>query len=77
MAIELRKMLQDLYQEKERIERAIASLESLLNHRDATPPLFMQKRGRKSMGAAERREVSERMKKYWADRRKKERRAVS
>ena len=51
--------------EKKRLETAIASLESLAakGGDDISP----RRRGRKSMGEAERRVVSERMKKYWAN----------
>jgi len=49
----------------------IASLEELQRTAGALPvlPKGMQRRGRKSMDAAERQEVSERMKRYWAGRR--------
>ena len=70
--MDLRKTIQDLYAEKEKLERVIASLEEL--HRTAADnatlvPGRTRRRGRKSMGAQERLEVSERMKKYWAGRR--------
>jgi hypothetical protein len=58
--------------EKERLERAIALLEELQGGggRGAHPPdIKPERRGRKSMSEDERREVSERMKKYWASRR--------
>jgi len=70
--MDLNKALQDLYAEREKLERAIASLEAL--QRAATEfsslPKIGKRRGRKSMNATERAEVSERMKKYWASRRK-------
>jgi predicted nucleic acid-binding protein len=70
--MDLRKAIQDLYAEKERIERVIASLEELQRTSSALPELARMagRRGRKDMGAEERLEVSERMKKYWASRRK-------
>ena len=66
--MDLRKTIQDLYAEKEKLEQVIASLEEL--QRNATPVGRLhaagKRRGRKSMGAQERLDVSERMKKYWA-----------
>ena len=65
--------IQDLYAEKEKLERVIASLEDLQRAAGGgIPPVPKtgKQRGRKSMGADERREVSARMKKYWAGRRK-------
>jgi hypothetical protein len=69
--MDLRKTIQDLYAEKERLERVIASMEELQRATAANPmlPGHRKRRGRKSMGAEERQEVSERMKKYWATRR--------
>ena len=73
--MDLLKILQDLYSEKDKLERVIASLEELQRAASATPlvPGRNTRRGRKSMGAQERREVSDRMKKYWAGRRGKTR----
>jgi len=71
--MDLYKAIQDLYAEKDKLERVIASLEELQRTAAATAPLLpkgAKRRGRKSMGARERAEVSERMKKYWASRRK-------
>jgi hypothetical protein len=69
--MDLHKTIQDLYAEKEKLERVIASLEELQRASDANPmiPGGGKRRGRKSMGAQERQDVSERMKKYWASRR--------
>ena len=67
--MDVREALQQLYAEKKRLENVIASLELLLrNSEDDAPPL-RSRRGRKSMSPEERQKVSERMKKYWADRR--------
>jgi hypothetical protein len=71
MAMDLEKAIEQLYAEKERLERVIQALEELQRtggaiSQEARP---RSRRGRKSMGAAERLEVSERMKKYWASRR--------
>jgi hypothetical protein len=76
--MDLTKTIQDLYAEKERLERVIASLEELQRAAAANPqaPDRNKRRGRKSMGAEERLEVSERMKKYWASRRGKQRKKI-
>ena len=58
----------------QQLEAAIVELESLNAPNSAQAALLDQlkvsKRGRKSMGEAEREQVSERMKRYWAGRRK-------
>jgi hypothetical protein len=71
--MDLYKAIQDLYAEKEKLERVIASLEEL--QRTAadgvpSPAKPGRRRGRKSMSSSERIEVSERMKKYWEDRKR-------
>ena len=72
--MDLYKAIRDLYTEKEKLERVIASLEELQRTASAVPLLThgMKRRGRKSMSAKERQEVSERMKNYWANRRKRQ-----
>ena len=73
--MDLYKAIQDLYAEKEKLERVIASLEELQRTAGAVPVLIAKpprRRGRKSMSSEERQEVSERMRKYWAARRKGE-----
>jgi hypothetical protein len=60
-------ILRMLYAEKEKIEKTIEILESHQAHRRV--PL---KRGRKAIGEAERKQISTRMKKYWADRKRRE-----
>ncbi len=69
--MDLYKAIQELYGEKDRLERVIASLEELQRTAIALPEPSpaASRRGRKSMTPAERREVSERMKNYWANRR--------
>jgi hypothetical protein len=56
--------------EKAKLEAVIAALEELQQESSSRriPHLGSRRRGRKSMGAQERREVSERMKRYWAGR---------
>jgi hypothetical protein len=70
--MDLYKAIQDLYAEKEKLERVIASLEELQRSSGAIPALDKpaKRRGRKSMSSQERQEVSQRMKKYWESRRK-------
>ena len=73
--MDLYKAIQDLYAEKEKLERVIASLEELQRTAGTLPVLLAKpgkRRGRKSMSSEERQEVSERMRKYWAGRRKGE-----
>lgn len=71
--MDLYKAIQDLYAEKEKLERVIASLEELQRTAGELPelPKATKRRGRKSMNAEERQEVSERMKRYWESRRHK------
>jgi hypothetical protein len=71
--MDLYKAIQDLYAEKERLERVIASLEELQQTPGPLPqlPKPAGRRGRKSMSPDERHEVSERMKRYWDNRRKR------
>jgi len=68
--MDLEKAIRELYDEKERIDGVIASLEQYLriNGTGATG-VKKRKRGRKSMGPEEREEVSARMRTYWAARR--------
>ena len=69
--MDISKAIEYLYEEKKRLERAIASLEELRRTGGQLPdePRQPGRRGRKSMDLAEREEVSRRMKKYWASRR--------
>jgi hypothetical protein len=70
-AMDLNKVIRDLYAQKESLTRAISMLEELQGSSGgASPPRMGSRRGRKSMGLKERQEVSARMKKYWASRRK-------
>jgi hypothetical protein len=78
--MDLYKAIQDLYAEKEKLERVIASLEELQRTAGTLPVLLAKpgkRRGRKSMSSEERQEVSERMRKYWAGRRKGEPKATA
>lgn len=66
--VDLETAIQELRRRKELVERAIAQLEGLLQRTEEEHP--RSRRGRKSMGEAERLEVSSRMKTYWETRRK-------
>lgn len=65
--MDLRKTIAELYEERVRLDRVIASLELLAEEAPAVPVPF-PRRGRKFMSPQERRKVSERMRKYWAGR---------
>lgn len=56
--------------EVEKLDQVIASLEKLLSEPGPFLEAPPKRRGRKSMGAQERQEVSARMKRYWAKRRR-------
>lgn len=66
--MDLYRIIRELVQERNRLQRIIDSLEEM---RQAPAPARTEgakRRGRKSMDRAAREEVSERMKKYWAQR---------
>jgi hypothetical protein len=63
--MDLLKVIEELRSEKKRLDRAIASVETL--QEDGDVPV-RKRRGRKSMSPEERREVSTRMKRFWANR---------
>ena len=64
--MDLYKTIQILHAERERLTKLIAYLEHLKTSKAEPSRLKPQRRrGRKRMSEAERREVSERMKKYW------------
>jgi hypothetical protein len=68
--MDLRSIIRELYKEKQRLDRIIAELEPFEVDRALDPNKPAPKgRGRKSMSAEERRQVSDRMKRYWAKRR--------
>ena len=65
-------IIRDLRARKEKLEQCIAALEDLQSAQGAPGGLPRAGRsGRKSMGEQERQEVSARMKRYWASRRKR------
>ena len=63
--MDLRKTIEDLHREKEKLDRVIASLEELEGAVTGAPPQS-KRRGRKSMGPEEHLRVSARMKLLWA-----------
>ena len=68
--MDLYRAIRELYTEKERLDRVIASLEELVT---SGQPLSGEpepkRRGRKGMGTEERKQVAERMRRYWAAKR--------
>ncbi|MGI8990370.1 MAG: hypothetical protein ACR2I2_12435 [Bryobacteraceae bacterium] len=67
--MDLNKVIRDLYDEKKRLDQIISSLEQIQRTAAEDPGLVERRRGRKSMDAKARQEVSNRMKVYWASRR--------
>jgi hypothetical protein len=69
------KALRELYNEKKRLDAGIAALEARIkaSRTGSGAKSVKRRRGRKSMSAAERLEVSKRMKLYWEDRRARQR----
>jgi len=70
--MELGKIIRKLYEERAKLDKILDSLEQF----QKSPALLEAKtikkrRGRKSMDEKARQEVSERMKRYWAEQRKK------
>lgn len=68
--MDLYRIIGELVQERARILRIIESLEEMggAGHK-AAPVRHRKARGRKSMDSNARKEVSERMRRYWAKRR--------
>ncbi len=66
--MDLDRIIRDLRTEKERLDRAIASLEDLTKTGAVTPIVVTKRRGRKTMDEDERKEVSARMREYWRKR---------
>jgi RNase H-fold protein (predicted Holliday junction resolvase) len=69
--VNINKAIRELYEEKKRLDRVISSLEEMQRNGAVVVASPLQKRrGRKSMDEHARQEVSERMKRYWDERRK-------
>ncbi|HZT32284.1 MAG TPA: hypothetical protein VFA33_20520 [Bryobacteraceae bacterium] len=71
--MDLYRVIQELREEKIRLEKAIAALEELHDAKAGEPGPAIRRRGRRFMPRAERLLVSERMKYYWSKRRRPER----
>lgn len=68
--MDLYRTIRTLHEERQRLSKLIESLERLqVAGRGPARRKLPGRRGRKGMTAAERKQVSERMKKYWAARR--------
>jgi 23S rRNA maturation-related 3'-5' exoribonuclease YhaM len=68
--VDLYKAIRTLYDEKKRVDKLISSIEQLKARGvDRAHPVIRIRRGRRRMTAAERIEVSRRMKRYWLARR--------
>ncbi len=67
--MDLSRVIRDLYEEKKRLDQIISSLEQMERTEVESPSPREKRRGRKSMDAKARQEVSNRMKMYWALRR--------
>jgi len=68
--LDLIRIIYDLRQERDKLEAIIASLEQLQGPGLPVTQHQAARRGRRSMDAAGRLEVSRRMKQYWENRRK-------
>ena len=68
--MDLQQTIHQLEIQKQKIEFVISELEQLQNSNDSGSVVMENRRGRKSMGSEERGQVSERMRRYWANRRK-------
>jgi hypothetical protein len=72
--MDLYRIIRELVLERDRLQRIIDSLEEMKSN--GKPPARAEgakRRGRKSMDLAAREEVSERMKRYWAQRKAEQR----
>ena len=67
--MDLYRIIRELVHERDRIQRIIESLEAVKTPGKAARKPGGKRRGRKSMDNAARAEVSERMKRYWKQRR--------
>jgi hypothetical protein len=67
--MDLYRIIRELVEERDRLQRIINSLEGMNSAVHPQAPSTGKRRGRKSMDSAAREEVSERMKRYWARRR--------
>lgn len=71
--MDLNKILRELYAKREQVVQKIAALEEMRGTGGGAMPKQASKhRDRKFMSTEERQQVSERMRRYWASRRKPE-----
>ena len=72
--MDLDRVIAKLLGERAKLDEIITSLEELKRTgADVPKEIIKKRRGRKFMNEEDRREVSERMKRYWASRREKKR----
>ena len=69
--MDLYRIIRELVNERNRLQGIIASLEEMKDPGKIKARPVGKRRGRKSMDRAAREEVSERMKRYWAQRKAK------
>jgi len=68
--MDLYKYLKELHEEKKRLDKVIHSLEEMADQKRSTPAENARRRGRKpGMTESEKLQISERMRKFWAERR--------
>jgi hypothetical protein len=68
--MDIYRIIRELVEERNRLSKIIASLDEMAPEgRKSASKAAGSRRGRKSMDAVARQEVSERMKRYWANRR--------
>ncbi len=67
--MDLYKAIQTLHEERNRLDKLIKSIMEMKARGLDFAPAKRSRRGRRKMNAAERRAVSERMKRYWEGRR--------
>lgn len=65
---DLYKIIRELVDERNKLDRIITSLEQMIESGEEGE-FLPKRRGRRSMDAAAREQVSERMKRYWASKR--------
>ena len=71
------KAIRELHEERVRLDAAILALEARVRFLDQTERIPRVRRGRRSMSAREREEVSRRMSSYWATRRAQRQSTIS
>ena len=66
--MDLYRIIRELVDERNKLDRIITSLEEMILSGETSEPA-LKRRGRKSMDSTARKQVSERMKRYWENRR--------